>query len=30
MVAIEPKAYEERWVRAVLRFQAGINDESAG
>ena len=30
MVAIEPKAYEERWVRAVLRFQAGMNDESVG
>jgi regulator of sirC expression with transglutaminase-like and TPR domain/S1-C subfamily serine protease len=29
MVAIEPKSYEERWVRAVLRFQAGMNDESA-
>src|SRR5262249_15565276 len=28
MLAIEPKSYEERWVRAVLRFQAGMNDES--
>ena len=28
IVAIEPKAYEERWVRAVLRFRAGMNDES--
>ena len=28
ILAIDPEAHEERWVRAVFRFQAGRNRDS--